>query len=181
MKTVIEALNKLGIDGIKLAESANEGDIEVAVMRLAEHDKAETVRANGAETKLAEVEKAKRAGEVEVELAEVEKAGNLKPGEKAEFVRLSEEKPEIYAARLGERKALKPNTLIDLGTRGSGHEGDRNSAKRADVELHEMAEAKMAEMPEDTRNMARATALVLSENKNGIADRYHDLIEGRED
>jgi hypothetical protein len=181
MKTVIEALNKLGIDGIKLAEGAGEADVLAGIMKLVEHGASETKRADTAESKVAEVEKAKRAGEVEVELAEIEKAGNLKPGEKAEFVLQAAEKPEVYAVRLADRKALKPNTIVDKAVHGSGDEGDSGSnGKRADVELHELAEAQMATMPEGQRDIVKATTLVLSENKSGIADRYRDFIEGRE-
>ena len=169
MKTVATKLN--------LAEDATEALVLAEVVKLTDHDAAETKRADTAELQLAETAKAKRDGEVAVELAEIENAGNLKPGEKAQFILEATEKPDVYAARLADRKALKQNTIMDKSVHGSGHEGDGDSTKRADVELYELATLKMAELKCD---YAVAANLVLSENKGGVADRYRDLTEGRE-
>ena len=177
-KGVDTPMNPKTLKTLQLSEVADDVAIDAAVMALAEDRDAEKVRAEAAVTKLADVEQAKRAGEVEVELAEIENAGNLKPGEKAEFVLQAAEKPEVYASRLADRKALKPNTIIDKSVHGSGHEGDGGSTKRADVELYELATLKMAELKCD---YGAAANLVLSENKGGVADRYRDLTTaGRE-
>jgi hypothetical protein len=169
MKTVIERLN--------LAEGAGESDVLAAVIKLAEDRDAEKTRADTAELQLAETAKAKRAGEVSVELAEVEKAGNLKPGEKPEFVRLAEEKPEVYEARLADRKALKPNTIVDLAVHGSGNQGDKDGGtKRADVELTERTRARMTK---DGVTYSQAKGLELSENPD-LATRYDEFLTGKE-
>ncbi len=175
-KGVDHPMNIKTLQTLKLAEGADDVAIDAAVMALAEERTAEKDRADTAELKLADVEKAKRSGEVEVELAEIANLGNLKPGEKAEFVSLAEDKPEIYAARLAERKALKPNTKLDLGVHGKGTEGDEGPTKRADVELAERTNARMVK---DSIGYPQAMGLELSENDD-LRVRYDEFLNGKE-
>jgi hypothetical protein len=160
MKTVIEAL--------QLSEGADEATVLAAVKGLIDGKAS-------AELKLADVEKAKRAGEVEVELAEIEKLGNLTPGEKPEFLTLAEEKPDVYAARVAERKALPEGTKIQLGESGTS-QGSATGDKTADVELAEKAKARAAK---DGIGIGEAQKLTLSEDPD-LAKRIHNERYGKE-
>ena len=169
-------MNPKTMKTLNLAEGADDVAIDAAVMALAEERDTEKSRADTAENKVAEIEKAKRAGEVEVELSAIEKAGNLKPGEKAEFLTLAEDKPEVYAARIGERKALKPNTIVDLAVHGTGSQGDGDASKRADIELADLARARATK---DGIGYTKAMRLELSENTD-LAARYDEFLTGKD-
>lgn len=161
MKTVINAL--------KLAEGADESAIHAAVVKLAEERDTETKRADDATAKLAEVEKTKRAGEVAVELTEIEKLGNLTPGEKPEFVTLAEDKPDVYAARVAERKALPEGTKIkfgEAGTSASGSEASDDPTVAVDLAAKKLAEERSIPYGE-------AMTLALAEDP-ALAGRYHN-------
>lgn len=163
MKSVIAAL--------KLAEDASEADVLAAVTRLAEHDAAETKRADAAEAKLAENEKAERTRAFEARLAEAMKPdekGRLKvlPGEREAFVKLME-RDEKAASEFLEARIAGPAVLV-LGETGSGAEGDEGAYENPSVELAEKGKARAAK---DGISWVKASRLVLAEDPD-LQKRY---------
>ena len=164
MKTVALKLN--------LAEDATEEVILAEVTRLEESRDAEKRRADTATTKLAETEKAKRAGEVEVVLSELIKGGHVAPGQKDTWLALAEAAPEQFDAMA---ETAKQHKVIDLGEHGSS-DGGSESTKAADVELAEKTRARMAS---DSVDFATAKRLVLSEDPD-LKTRYEEFRAGKE-
>ena len=118
---------------LALAEDASEETILAEVTKLAEHDAAETERANAAEVKLAEAEAAKHAAEVAVTLDEAMKAGEITTAERITLAEKTDPEREMF---LSARKGLK---VIELGERGSDDSGPEYAD--ATVELAEKAKA----------------------------------------
>lgn len=165
MKTVAIRLN--------LAEDASEALVLAEVVKLAEHDAAETKRADTAELKLAETEKASSIAAFTIKLDEKIKTENtVSPGQRDYFLGLADR--NMVEAEL----ALASHTVkvIDLTERGSGTEGDDKPTKRADVELAERTRARMAK---DSISYSQAKGLELSENTD-LAARYDEFLTGKE-
>lgn len=166
MKTVAIRLN--------LAEDASEALVLAEVVKLAEHDAAETERADAAEVKLAETEKTGAIAAFTIKLDEKIKTENtVAPGQRDYFLGLADR--NMVEAEL----ALASHTVkvIDVAERGSGIQGDDKPTKRADVELSELSRARMVK---DGIDYPKAMALTLSENPNEIRERYQNFLDGKE-
>lgn len=166
MKTVATKLN--------LAEDAPEALVLAEVVRLAEHDAAETKRADEAEVKLAETEKTGAIAAFTIKLDEAITTKNtVAPGQRDYFLGLADR--NMVEAEL----ALSSHTVkvIDTAEHGTGSEGEGKAAKRADVELSELTRARMVK---DGIGYPKAMGLVLSENPNEIQERYQNFLDGKE-
>lgn len=166
MKTVATKLN--------LAEDAPEALVLAEVVKLAEHDAAETKRADEAEVKLAETEKTGAIAAFTIKLDEKIKTENtIAPGQRDYFLGLADR--NMVEAEL----ALASHTVkvIDVAERGSGTEGDDKPTKRADVELSELTRARMVK---DGIGYPKAMGLTLAENPNEIRERYQNFLDGKE-
>jgi len=166
MKTVATKLN--------LAEDAPEALVLAEVVKLAEHDAAETKRADAAEIKLAETEKTGAIAAFTIKLDEKIKTENtVSPGQRDYFLGLADR--NMVEAEL----ALASHTVkvIDTTEHGTGSEGEGKPTKRADVELSELSRARMAK---DGIGYPKAMGLVLSENPNEIQERYQNFLDGKE-
>lgn len=166
MKTVATKLN--------LAEDAPEALVLAEVVKLAEHDAAETKRADEAEIKLAETEKTGAIAAFTIKLDEKIKTENMiAPGQRDYFLGLADR--NMVEAEL----ALASHTVkvIDTTEHGTGIQGDDKPTKRADVELSELTRARMVK---DGIGYPKAMGLVLSENPNEIQERYQNFLDGKE-
>ena len=166
MKTVATKLN--------LAEDAPEALVLAEVVKLADHDAAETKRADEAEVQLAETEKTGAIAAFTIKLDEAIKTKNtVAPGQRDYFLGLADR--NMVEAEL----ALASHTakVIDAIEHGSGTEGDDKPTKRADVELSELSRARMVK---DGIDYPKAMALTLSENHNEIQERYQNFLDGKE-
>lgn len=167
MKSVIAAL--------KLAENASEADVLASVTRLAEHDAAETSRADAAELKLSEREQADKVREIEAKLAEAttpDEAGRLRmlPAEKDAYLKMAETSHEAALAAIEAR--LSGPAMLKLGEVGSGTEGEGES-RYADPSV-ELAETAKARARKDGSTYADAEKIVLAEDKD-LAARYREF------
>jgi len=166
MKTVATKLN--------LAEDAPEALVLAEVVKLSDHDAAETKRADEAEVKLAETEKTGAIAAFTIKLDEKIKTENtVAPGQRDYFLGLADR--NMVEAEL----ALSSHTVkvIDTTEHGTGIQGDDKPTKRADVELSELTRARMAK---DGIGYPKAMGLVLSENHNEIQERYQNFLDGKE-
>jgi Mu-like prophage I protein len=157
MKTVATKLN--------LAEDAPEALVLAEVVKLAEHDAAETKRADTAETTLAEVEKAKRDAEIEATLTELVDGGHVLPGQKEAWTKLAEDSPESFAVFAVNAKKVKAIELGEIGTSA----GSESSTDDPTVELDNRAK-KLAE--ERSIPYGDAMSLALAEDP-ALAGRYN--------
>lgn len=121
---------------LSLAEDASEETILAEVTKLAEHDAAETVRADAAEATLAETAKQAAVDAFAVKLDEKIAGGFIASGERETFVKLAGEQSPELAETLIEARTAK---VIDLGEVGT----DEPVTEYADatVELAEKAKA----------------------------------------
>jgi hypothetical protein len=158
MKTVIQLL--------KLSENADEPTIHAAVVKLAEHDAAETKRADTAEAKIAEEAKRVRAAEVDRLLSELVDGAHILPGQKEAWAKLAEDAPASFDVFAANAKKVK---AIELGESGSGKASEETSDDPA-VELDEAAK-KLAE--ERKVPYGEAMTLALAEDP-ALAARYHN-------
>lgn len=161
MKTVATKLN--------LAEDATEATILAEVTKLAEHDAAETARANAAEATLAETAKKAATDAFAVKLDEKITGGFIATGERETFVELAEKQSVELAETLIGARTSKVVDLTERGTSGEGEDG--GTYADASVELAEKAKARAAK---DGSTYTAAEKLVLAED-SGLADRYSEF------
>lgn len=165
MKTVAIRLN--------LAEDASEALVLAEVVKLAEHDAAETVRADAAVLELTEAARIGALAAFTIQLDEKIKAENtIAPGERDYFL-AEAERDVVHAADMLDHRTHK---VLDLTERGSGIEGDDKPTKRADVELDEKTNARKLK---DGVSHAEASRLVLSEDPD-LKARYDEFRAGKE-
>jgi len=121
---------------LNLAEDASEETILAEVTKLAEHDAAETARADAAEATLAETAKQAAVDAFAIKLDEKIAGGFIASGERETFVDLATKQSVELAETLIAARTAK---LIDLDERGS----DEAQPEYADatVELAEKAKA----------------------------------------
>jgi len=157
MKTVIQHL--------KLAEGASESDVLAAVVKLAEERDAEKTRAESAEVKLAEVEKAAAVAAFAGKLDEKIAGGFIGTGERETFVKLADEQSVELAESLIAARTAK---VIDLGERGSDAGGQE---KPATVELADKSAGRAAK---DGISLDKAQKLTLAEDPDLAARIYSE-------
>ncbi|MGA3168277.1 MAG: phage protease [Candidatus Limnocylindrales bacterium] len=105
---------------LNLTEDATDEVILAEVVKLID-------RAEAAEAKTAEAEKATRRVESEAKLAEAIKDTHVLPAEKDALMALAEASPEAFEATLEARKTVK---LVDVTEHGNaGHEGKKEMAE----------------------------------------------------
>jgi hypothetical protein len=165
MKTVIQKLN--------LDENAGEADVFAAVVKLSEERDSEKARADTAELKLAETEKASSIAAFTVKLDEkIKTEATIAPGEREHYMKLAERDVELAEGEIAHRT----HKVIDTTEHGSGKRGSAGDDKRADVELAEKVRARISK---DGCDYATATSLVLSEDPD-LKTRYDEFRAGKE-
>lgn len=170
-KKGVETLMKTVALKLSLAEDASEEAILAAVTTLAEHDAAETERANAAEAKLAEAAKTAALTAFEAKLDEKITGGFIATGERETYVKLASEQSVELAESMVEARTAK---VIETGERGSDAEGPTYAD--ASVELAEKAKARAAK---DGIDIVKAQALVLAEDRT-LAERVQSERYGKE-
>ena len=155
MKSVIQKL--------QLSEDADESAILAAVVTLSEERDSEKTRADAAEARLAEGERAARTAAVEAQLSELIDGGHLLPGQKDEMLALAEDSPSGFDRAVA---VLKTSKALELGEAGTSEGGDANT------DPEEALTVKASEIAKERGvDMATALDLALSENPT-IADAY---------
>lgn len=168
MKTVIKAL--------KLAEDADEATVLAEVVKLGEQVTTAETERDDARLKLAEAEKAKRAGEVAAQLKVLSEAGKITPAEEKEWLGLAETNPAEFAGRIAARETLKDHIVVDYSEHGSGKQGSTGE-EFPDASL-ELAAKSRERMTKDSIGFSQAMSLVLSENVDDIKTRYDEFRAG---
>ena len=148
---------------LHLSEDSDESTILSEVVKLSEHDAAETKRADAAEATLAEEAKRIRGEHIERTLGELIEGGHLLPGQKDEMLALAEDSPAGFDRTA---EILKTTKAIVLGEIGTGTHG--GGSDDPTVELAEKSEARAKA---DGIDYAAAMVLVLSED-TALKTRY---------
>lgn len=171
MKTVIEYLNALGVDGIKLAEDASEADVLAGTMKLAEERDAHKAARISAEVKLADHEKQVRTEKATATVDALVEKGRVKPGRKDELLKLAEDAPEAFEITAAALAETAEGSALKLGEKGTGKTTVEGSALESDDVTVELAERARVRAERDHISPAEAMKLELSEDKD-LADRY---------
>ena len=142
---------------LALAEDASEETILAEVVKLAEHDAAETERANAAEAKVVETEKAASMAAFTAALDEkIEKDNTIATGERGFYVEMAEEHLALAEKAIAQRTVK----VIDLSEKGSDSEGAGSEYADPSVELAEKSRIRAAK---DGSTFDAASKLVLAE------------------
>lgn len=121
---------------------------------------------------LAEREKAERVTKLDAAIAST----RVMPAEKEFLLSLAESSPATFDQMLAAREAADVK-FLDTAEHGKGVTPPDGGApgKNASVELAELTRARMAK---DGVDFAKAKGLTLSENPNGIRERYDAFLNG---